>query len=98
MFERLGRFAETVATHAGETRRGFLGRLSTGALGLAGVVGGLLLFPGEAAATVCTGACHYFCPDGTPHATNCGSGCGCDESIEHAGMICLLYRESCGYR
>jgi len=38
MFEKIGRYAETVATSAGQSRRGFLGRLGQAALGVAGVV------------------------------------------------------------
>src|SRR5437764_9634425 len=63
MFEKIGRFAETLATSAGQSRRGFLGRLGKGALGVAGVVGGLFLFQGEAVATPCTGGCRYSCPN-----------------------------------
>ena len=49
MFEKVGRFAETLATSAGQSRRGFLGCLGKGALGVAGVVSGLLISPGQAA-------------------------------------------------
>jgi hypothetical protein len=50
MFEDIVRYAETVATRAGRTRRGFLGLTGKGALSLASLVGGLLLFRGEALA------------------------------------------------
>ena len=33
MFEKIGRYAEKLATRADQSRRGFLGRLSKGALG-----------------------------------------------------------------
>jgi hypothetical protein len=98
MFENIGRYAEKLAASAGHSRRGFLGRLSKTALGLAGVVGGVLLLPGQAGAGVCSGSCHYQCPDGTLHSTNCGSTCRCDLSIQHGGMTCSLYRSTCGYR
>ncbi len=51
MFEKIGRYAETVANRAGGTRRGFLGLTGKGALSLASLVGGFLLFQGEAFAT-----------------------------------------------
>ena len=92
MFEKIGRYAETVATSAGQTRRGFLGRLGKGAAGVAGLVGGLLLFPREAPATT-TGNCVYCCPDGTAVR----KGCPCKTSINHNGMICGLCEKSCGY-
>jgi hypothetical protein len=98
MFEKIGRYAESAATSAGGSRRGFLGLVGKGALSLASLVGGVLLFQGEAAATVCTGSCRYLCPDGTVHATNCGSTCRCSLSIQHGGMTCTLSRSTCGYR
>ncbi len=94
MFEKIGRYAETVATSAGQTRRGFLGRLGWGALRVAGLVGGLLLLPGEDEATV-TGDCVYLCPDGTFHGVPCKGACA--GSIQHAGMTCPLYANRCGY-
>jgi hypothetical protein len=98
MFQKINRYAEALATIAGQSRRGFLGRLSKGALGVAGLVAGFLLLPGEAGAGVCSGACYYQCPDGTFQATNCGSRCRCDINIQHGGMTCSLYRSTCGYR
>jgi hypothetical protein len=98
MFEKIGRYAETAATSAGQSRRGFLRLVSKGALSLACLVGGVLLFEGDAFATVCSGSCHYLCPDGTFHSTNCGSTCRCSPSIQHGGMTCSLYRSACGYR
>jgi hypothetical protein len=95
MFEEFGRYAETLATSAGQSRRGFFGRLGKVALSMAGLVGGLLLLPGEARAGVCSGACYYSCPDGTLHSANCGNTCRCDLSIQHGGMTCNLYRSTC---
>ena len=51
MFEKIGRYAETVAASAGQSRRGFLGLLGKGALGVAGLVGAVLVLPGQAGAT-----------------------------------------------
>jgi hypothetical protein len=98
MFEKIGTYAERVVTSTGQSRRGFLGLMGKSALSLASLVGGFLLFPDEARATVCSGSCRYLCPDGTFHTTNCGSTCGCGQSIQHAGMTCSLYRSTCGYR
>jgi hypothetical protein len=98
MFDKIGRYAETVAVSMGDSRRSFLRSLGKGALGVAGLVGALLVLPGRAVATVCSGRCHYLCTDGSFHSTNCGSACGCDLSIQHGGMTCHLYRSTCGYR
>jgi hypothetical protein len=98
MFEKIGRYAELAASAAGQSRRGFLGRLGKGALSAAGLVAGFLLLPGEAGAGVCSGACYYQCPDGTLQATNCGSRCRCEVNIQHGGMTCSVYRSTCGYR
>jgi hypothetical protein len=91
MFDKIGRYAESVATSAGESRRGFLGQLGKAALGVAGVVGGLLLFPAEARAT--PGYCEYICPDGRVLL----KGCPCQANIKHAGMICPLSYHVCPY-
>ena len=68
MFERIGRAAETVATRASLSRRGFLGRLGQGAVVAAGAVGGLLLTAGDVRASYSdcckTGKCpgrNYTC-------------------------------------
>ena len=88
MFEKIGRYAETVATSAGQSRRGFLGRLGQAALGAAGVVGALLLFPGQALAF---SGCFYCCPDGTVIHHNCP----CKFSVNHAGMVCQNCAHDC---
>jgi hypothetical protein len=98
MFDKIRRYADAVATSAAQSRRGFLGLMGKSALGLASLVGAFLLFRGEARANVCSGSCRYLCPDGTFHSTNCGNTCGCDQSIQHAGMTCSLYKSTCGYR
>jgi hypothetical protein len=48
VFEKIGNAAERLATNVSESRRGFLARLGQAALGVAGVVGGLLALPTEA--------------------------------------------------
>src|SRR5215472_10712529 len=66
MFEKIGRYAETVATSASLSRRGFLNRLSQAALGVAGLVGALLISPGKAEASPgLLRRCTYCCPDGS---------------------------------
>jgi hypothetical protein len=96
MFEKIGRFAETVATRAGQSRRGFLGRLGKGAAGAAGLVGGLLLFPREAVAVPgCTGGCRYHCPDNRFITKGCRSDCTCEQSIQFQRMTCGLFHTTC---
>jgi hypothetical protein len=89
MFEKIGRYAETLATSTGQTRRGFLGLLGKLALGVVGVVGGLLLLPGEARAGICV----YTCPNGKVVFKDCP----CQPSITHGGMVCLHSNASCPY-
>jgi hypothetical protein len=48
MFEKFGDAAERLATNVGESRRGFLARIGQAALGVAGVVGGVLAMPAPA--------------------------------------------------
>ena len=93
MFEKIGRYAETMATSAVQSRRGFLGRLGKAALGVAGVVGALLLLPGKAQASI--GYCEYICPNGKIVLLDCSCG---DPSIKHAGQICPLNYRACPYR
>jgi hypothetical protein len=90
MFEKFGRYAETMATSAGQNRRGFLGRLGESALSVAGAVGGMLLFQREALAY--PRGCGYFCPDHTLVRT----GCPCALTIKHKGMTCSRVISDCG--
>ena len=95
MFEKIGRFAETLATSVGQSRRGFLGHLGKGALGMAGMIGGLLLFHGEALATRCTGGCTYSCPNDEKVVRECLTGCTCAQTIRREGMTCVLSHFGC---
>jgi hypothetical protein len=96
MFEKIGRFAETLATSAGQSRRGFLGRLGKGAASVAGLVGGLLIFPFEAVAVPgCTGGCRYRCPDNRFVTKGCRSDCTCSQTISFHQMTCGLYHTTC---
>ena len=100
MFDKIGRYAETVATSAGQSRRGFLGLMGKGALSLAGLVGGLLLVPGEAAATksTCMGGCRYLCPGGSRISGGCnGKTCRCDATRNFRGMTCNLEASECAF-
>jgi hypothetical protein len=100
MFEKIGRYAETVATNAGQSRRGFLGLMGKGALSLAGLVGGLLLVPGDAVAatkSTCMGGCRYLCPDGSRIGGACTKVCNCKLTENHGGMTCTLEASNCGF-
>ena len=73
MFEKISQVAETFATRASLSRRGFLGRLGEGALVAAGAVGGLLLTAGDV-----HGSARNCCQTGKcPPGKACVSGCRC---------------------
>jgi hypothetical protein len=97
MFEKIGRYAEKLATSAGQTRRGFLGLTGKGALSLASLVGGLLLFQGEAVAqrAKCTGGCRYQCPDGSFTSFGCTKECTCESTRQFRGMTCTFHSSTC---
>jgi hypothetical protein len=100
MFEKIGRYAETVATSAGQSRRGFLGLLGKGALSLAGLVGGILLVPGKAAGFTCSGdgKCTYQCPPNHPLVdVPCSKACTCPETVTHSGVTCFLQFQNCHF-
>jgi hypothetical protein len=95
MFDKIGQYAEAVATSAGQTRRGFLGLMGKAALSLASVVGGLLLVSDKAAAFDCTGGCRYLCPDGSRIGRGCNANCRCDATTRFRGMTCNLEAGYC---
>jgi hypothetical protein len=99
MFEKIGRYAETVATSAGQSRRGFLGLTGKGALSLASLVGGLLLFQHEAVAqrAACTGGCRYLCPDGSFTSFGCTKECTCEPTRMFRGMTCNFHSSNCSH-
>ena len=57
MFEKISRAAERLANNVSTSRRGFLVRVGQAALGVAGVVAGVLALPMEAQATLIVSAC-----------------------------------------
>jgi hypothetical protein len=57
MFEKIGRLAETAATHVGVSRRGFLGGLGQFALGVAGILAGVTAARAQSGGVVC---CYYY--------------------------------------
>jgi hypothetical protein len=57
MFEKIGNAAERLAANVSESRRGFLGRIGQAAVGVAGVVGGLLVLPSQVQAGNLDGYC-----------------------------------------
>ncbi len=81
MFDKIGRYAETVATNASLSRRGFLGGVGQAALATAGVLGSLLVLPNKARAGSCDKfQCGYCCGGreilfnscgGCPHVSGC---------------------------
>jgi hypothetical protein len=97
MFEKIGRYAEKLATSAGQSRRGFLGLVGKGALSLASVVGGLLLVPDKAVAqrAACNGGCRYQCPDGSRISGGCTKTCTCEPTRRFRGMTCNFVGSTC---
>jgi hypothetical protein len=97
MFDKIGRYAESVAASVGQSRRGFLERLGQAALGVTGVVGGLLLFPDEAVAqrAACNGGCRYLCPDGSRISGGCTQTCSCEPTRRFRGMTCNFAGSTC---
>jgi hypothetical protein len=103
MFEKITNAAETLATNVGESRRGFLARVGQAALGVAGVVAGLLASPteGQAQAGSRSGLCQItFRPGALVGSKNgfCISGClvgytpsQCRGTDTYAGRPCGRY-------
>jgi hypothetical protein len=93
MFDKIARCAETLATSAGQSRRGFLGRLGQAALGTAGVLGGLLVLPNKARADKKCDRyeCGYSCPGIERVVYECG-GCPADLfpgcTVNYSHIVC----------
>jgi hypothetical protein len=99
MFEKVGRWAETVASSVSVSRRGFLGRLGQGALAAAGVLGGALLSARQAGAQSSGGVvcCYYLCrKPSNPYAYRSRTVCqkAGTTCAEFVGPSCGLYRWS----
>jgi hypothetical protein len=86
MFDRVGSFAERVATDA--SRRAFLGRLGQGASVLAAVIGGVLALPSEAQAggDWCLISLPRGCRTYKAHNGTCPCG-GVPIPFKHGGCI-----------
>ena len=102
MFEKISRAAEGLATNVSESRRGFFARVGQAALGVAGAVAGLLVFPKEAQAIVSiTRACQIggygtltgICIDRSSGV--CKWCYGCPAGFRPGGINALRI---CGYR
>ena len=84
MIDKVTNLAERLATNVSLSRRGFLGRLGQGALAVAGVLGGLLVFPKDALGVpgsyvCCIWHCNgfhggYHVHQCLPAGSNCYSG------------------------
>jgi hypothetical protein len=78
MFEKIAGAAEKLATNVSESRRGFLARVGKAALGVVGVVSGLLALPREAQAT--TYWCCYYVSGQGGYMRRCFSH-GCPQQL-----------------
>ncbi|MFL5244558.1 MAG: twin-arginine translocation signal domain-containing protein [Gemmataceae bacterium] len=92
MFEKIGRTAEQMASKLTVSRRGFLGRVGHAALGVAGVLGGMLVLPKQTQGGPSRNfSCNYECPNGSSVVkltNNCNS---CKPSVRSNGMVCPLF-------
>jgi hypothetical protein len=107
MFEKIASAAERLATNVSESRRGFLTRVGRGALGVAGVLAGLLALPGKAQAQTIPDYCQVSVP-GTFYSTRplngycvCPTGCfirfnptRCSGSGSGIAHLCATYVSS----
>jgi hypothetical protein len=91
MIEKIGRFAETLASNVSASRRGFLGQLGKAALGVAGLVGGLLAVPKDADAGGTVNCCRYVCstPENRYFAWTCQTSV-CPPRLSSFGTSCSL--------
>jgi hypothetical protein len=102
MFEKISNAAERLATNVSESRRGFLVRVGQAALGVAGVVTGLLAMPTEAQAGR-SGYCQagYYGIQGTRRLTGqcvCSNPCGIQPNASQCGGWGAAIISFCGYR
>jgi|SRR6516225_12063467 hypothetical protein len=112
MFDKITSAAEKLATNVSDSRRGFLVRMGQAALGVAGVVGGLLALPKEALAHGFTNNCVQdgvyltgFCIDnrrGTCvlcYSSQCPAGLRAPPSATHVcGMNIDVFRTCTCFR
>src|SRR6516162_1923743 len=100
MFEKITSAAERLTTNVSESRRGFLVRLGQAALGVAGVVAGVLALAPEAHA-----ARSGYCIVGSRHGSLvflsgncvCANPCGTQPSARCRGVTYYL-GAICGYQ
>ena len=91
MINKVTNLAERLATNVSLSRRGFLGRLGKGALAVAGVLGGLLVFPKDGLG----GPGSYVCC--TWHCGSLGGGKFLVKECLPAGTNCNYVLSPCDY-
>jgi hypothetical protein len=91
MIEKIGRFAESLASNVSASRRGFLGQLGKAALGVAGLVGGLLALPKDADASGTVNCCRYVCttPENRYFTWTCRTS-ACPPQLSILGTTCVF--------
>jgi len=92
MLDKVSQMAEQVATNV--SRREFLGRFGGAALGVAGVLGSLLVAAGTAPAAGnghAKSVCYYLCPDGEVYALAKNNCNGCPTNRTFYDMSCAFF-------